>query len=102
MTQPPLKYSLRRWFLIGFLVVFVAALFLIRIPVSFRNGITFRPLWEFYNRELTGMNSHNLGVTSSITFPGVFTEHLLLSAAGGLATLFTAVGIGKFKSPRTH
>lgn len=90
----------RIWFGIGFLLVFVAMLLLVRMHVMHPSGnaVVECPLWRYYGNELyKQVTPHNLGPASSNSSASGETLffHVLLSVVGGCVFAGAGVVIGR-------
>ena len=94
--QPVRKRRLRRWFVAGFVIVFlVLALAVNMYPWNLRGDAIVRcKLWEYYTIEIERAfsSSKAMGPTSGSSSRAITTAalHLLVSATGGAV----ALGIG--------
>ena len=101
-TTPARPRHLRFWFFGGFLLVFVAMLFLIDQLFYTGDSVVQCKLWQFYRMEIRRAftSSGSLGPTTGSGGRAfiIFLQHVAVAGIGGLISL----GIGAFPSLRSR
>ena len=99
MTDPETQPTntpprVRRWFAVGFLVVFVGMMLFVTQYTPYRDGVLQCKLWRFYfiefRRALGPVRPLGLGSGSGAHAVQILATHLAVSAVAG----FVAMGIG--------
>jgi len=88
-NTPPRR--LRRWFIAGFVIVFVGMLFFVNQNFYTGHAVFQCKLWRYYLLEIerASMSSGSLGPTSGSGTQALvfFVTHLVASGIGGLITM---------------
>ena len=89
-------WRLRTWFIVGFVLTFVAMIVLVNQYVHMDAGLARCKLWQFYLTEIgRSFKPRNLGPASGSASRAlyVFAIHVLASCVGGLV----ALGVGALR-----
>lgn len=95
MKTPP---RLRRWFAVGFALVFIGITLGTSRHVPYGDGVALVPVWRYYSimmpRALTPQPLGLFSPNDAFHFAGM---HLAVSAAAGLMAMGVGWGIGKLR-----